>query len=161
NWDGAEECFRSAVDGYPKAVGEEDADYATSVANLGLLYRDRKEYPRAEPLLRKAVDLRKQLFANAELGLSLNQLGWLYLYRSQWKEAEHCFRDALEAYRDVGEQTVGFGATLCNLGALYNAIEEFPTAEPYFRRGMPIIKKALGEKHKDYIDYFNRWMFSL
>ncbi len=43
-----------------KAVGEGHPDYANSLNNLGTLYRELGDYSRAEPLLRRAMEIRKK-----------------------------------------------------------------------------------------------------
>ena len=56
----AEPLYRQALRDQKKVLGEKHPDYATSLNNLALLYKDMGDYAKAEPLYRQALEIRKQ-----------------------------------------------------------------------------------------------------
>src|SRR5208283_239214 len=70
--------FRQALEIQKKVLGENHPDYAISLSNLGLLYRDQGDYARAEPLVREAVTISfNQLEATAVIQSQRQQLRML------------------------------------------------------------------------------------
>ena len=51
--------YRQVLEIYEQTVGDQHPDYATTLDNLAQLYHARKEYAKAEPLLREALEITK------------------------------------------------------------------------------------------------------
>jgi len=68
--------------------GEESLEYATAITWLGWLYKKQQRYTEAEPLLKRALEIREEAFGPVHplVATSLNNL--VGLYQAQGREAE-------------------------------------------------------------------------
>src|SRR5207253_7335069 len=69
--------------------------------NLADLYRTQGQYAKAEPLLVKALEVRRRVLGEEHPDTlnSMHSLAMLYLYQGQLAKAEPLFREALERTR--------------------------------------------------------------
>lgn len=133
-----------------QALGPLHRDVATSLNQLGMLYRARGAYAAAEPLLARALDVRDKLLgpSRPEVGQSASNLGLLFLDRAAYHEAEPLLVRAL----DIAEQAHGphhpeVAQALGRLAELHCARGEYTKAEPFLLRARDIVEKALGPMH--------------
>jgi len=149
----AEPLLRHAAEIYKKAFGEDRAEYATSLNNLGELYRAMGVYARAAALLRRAMEIRKKAVGedHPNYAISLNNLGSLYQDMGDYARAEPLLRRAAgNTKKRLGENDPAYAASLNNLGWLYKATGDGASAEPLLRRAAEIWKRALGEDNPHY-----------
>jgi tetratricopeptide (TPR) repeat protein len=68
-----------AIEAAKRARGSEQAETATAVNNLGLLFKRIGDYAKAEPLYQEALRIRQKVLGpeNSDTALSLNNLGLL------------------------------------------------------------------------------------
>ena len=67
------------------------------------------------------------------------------LEQGQYAEAEDLFLSALEKAEHLGEGQLA--TSLSHLGGLYHTQGEYRKAEPFYKRALAILEKALGPKH--------------
>jgi CHAT domain-containing protein len=127
---------------YPKGkYPDGHPELAISLNNLGLLLRDRGEYPRAEPFFRDALAMRQKLYPKGKyprghphLATSLNNLGFLLQARGEYARAEPFYRDALAMYQKLYPKDKypdghpHLATSLLNLGFLLEAWGEHAKA---------------------------------
>jgi len=138
---------------------ETSGDYAQLLSNLAGTYRQLGQYPSAEPLLRKALELRRRHaegragdsyfggFTAVPLGQCLAQSAVLYSEMGRYQEAEKLYEEALEIDRAaLGEQHPSFATTLMSMGQLQLLMGKHASAETLMRRAVDLKREMLGPK---------------
>jgi CHAT domain-containing protein/Flp pilus assembly protein TadD len=131
-------------------LGSEHPDTATSLNNLGLLYKAMHEYARAEPLLQEALRIRQKVSGSEHpyTATGLDNLASLYLVVGEYAKAEPLYREALRIRQKVlSSEDPDTASSLNNLGELYETMGEYAKAEPLYREALQIWQKALGSEH--------------
>ena len=135
------------------ALGEGHPNYADSLNNLAVLYRETGDYAAAEPLFRQAMEIRRAALGEGHPNYadSLNSLASLYHVMGDYAAAEPLYRQALEIRRAaLGEDHPDYARPLNNLAVLYERMGDYAAAEPLQRQALEIRRAALGEGHPDY-----------
>lgn len=93
-----------------------------------------------------------ELFAQAgsdQLGLALNDLGFLHESQQRFKEAEVYYRRALAAHQKAhGPKHPEVGIALNNLGSVVGAQGRLAEAEPLLRQALTILEQTVGSVHE-------------
>jgi CHAT domain-containing protein len=108
------------------------------------------EYKRAEPLLKQALELRKQLLGaeHPDYAVSLHSLAVLYSATREFTRAAPLYLEVLEIRKKVfGREHVKYAESLANLGALYWLMDDYDRAEPPLREAHQIRETLLGAEH--------------
>jgi threonine/homoserine/homoserine lactone efflux protein/Flp pilus assembly protein TadD len=135
-----------------QAFGPQNTKLATTLNELGLLYRAQHRYMEAELALRRAATIWEQARGPERVyaATALNNLAVLYHLQRRDNEAEVLFKRALE----VEKQTLGaghpqFAASLTNLAVLHYDRGEYAKAEELYRLALSTQERALGLHHPD------------
>jgi CHAT domain-containing protein/Tfp pilus assembly protein PilF len=123
---------------------------ATSLTNLGVLYKTVGDYVRAEPLLRRAVAINEKFLGpnSLQVGTSVNNLAQLYSAQGHYAQAEPLLRRAITIWeKELGPHDPQVAIGLNNLGMALHAQANYAGAEPVFNRAIAILEKALGPDH--------------
>jgi tetratricopeptide (TPR) repeat protein len=130
----AAEVAEEALAVAEKTFGPGHPLVATSLNNLGELYRLQGSYTEAEALYMVAT--------------SLNNLGELYRLQGSYTEAEALYKRALKIReKALGPDHPHVAASLNNLAVLYKAQGKYAEAEPLYKRALGIVEEALGPDH--------------
>jgi serine/threonine protein kinase/tetratricopeptide (TPR) repeat protein len=119
---------------------------------IGSAYRQLGLYPKAEPHLRRALELRRGVLgAEHEDTLNaMNQLGQLCAYQEKYDEAELLYRQALEGLTRVrGKEDRSTLELMHNLAWVLDSREEVSAAEALYRECLKIKLRVLGEEDPD------------
>jgi CHAT domain-containing protein/tetratricopeptide (TPR) repeat protein len=131
---------------------------ADFVGNVGYIrYRDGK-YAQAEPLLQRALDLRRAALGerHPDIAQSLISLAAVRYKKGDYQASEPLTREALEILRSaLGEAHPQLAVGLSSLGELYRAMGRYGEAEPFLRQALEIRRVALGPTHPDCADTLN------
>ncbi len=117
---------------------------------LGKTYRQLGEFEAAELNLRKALDLRKQLFGGGqvEVASSLDDLGVVLHRKGDHTEAETLHREALAMNRRLlGDEHLQVATSLNNLGGILEDRGDYAGAERLYREALAMRRKLLGDQH--------------
>ena len=98
----------------------EDFDTATSLINLAVRYHDKGAYDKAEPLYKRALEIREKVLGPEHLdtAASLNNLAVLYHDKGAYDKAEPLYKQALEIHEKVlGRDLKPFITRLCKVHA--------------------------------------------
>jgi CHAT domain-containing protein/Tfp pilus assembly protein PilF len=129
-----------------KILGNIHRDVATSLNNLGLLYKEQGNYQKAEPLYQRALAINEKLLGQEHLGVtpSLSNLATLYQNQGKYQQAETLYKRAL-AIREkvVGKEHSLVAASLSNLAGLYQAQGNYSQSEALYKRALAIKQKLL------------------
>jgi tetratricopeptide (TPR) repeat protein len=116
----------------------------------GFYLSERAEYLEAEPLYRRALEIRKKALGAEHpfTATSLNNLAELYSTQGRYTEAEPLYRRALEIREKVqGPGHPDTAVSLNNLADLYRAQGRYTEAEPLYQSALKIWETELGPEH--------------
>ena len=132
-------------------LGPNHPDTATSLNNLGSLYRKLGLYHEAEPLLKRALDIREKMGTeHTDTATSLDNLALLYDAQGRYTDAEPLYKRALDIDEKVsGPEHPNTATSLDNLAKLYVAEGRYPEAEPLYKHALDIREKVPGPEHPD------------
>jgi tetratricopeptide (TPR) repeat protein len=152
NWPKAEPLAPHvlAVTEYANGAGIPHDVTASLVDRLGLLFRSKALYREAEPLFRRAVELREGLLGTdaPDTATSLSNLGRLYLAQGRLGEARTLFERALNIRETVfGPEHPETAISLNNLGVLLQEQGDLEGARPLKELALQIREKAFGIEH--------------
>jgi serine/threonine protein kinase/Tfp pilus assembly protein PilF len=131
-------------------LDDDPGDVANSLANLGSLLRDAARLDEAEPLLRKALEMRRAALGEThhETLVSLNKLALLLRLKGESAAARQMFEQYVAQARAVlGEQHAHVAVGLTNLGLTLFDDGEYAQAADYFRQALGLFSRARGETH--------------
>ncbi|WP_240359576.1 CHAT domain-containing tetratricopeptide repeat protein [Pyxidicoccus trucidator] len=132
------------------ALGASHPEVATSLNQLGGLYRRKRDMSRVEPLLQRALAIREAALGQNHLDVadSLTSLAWLYSSQELHARAEPLFERAL-AIREalLGQNHPDVAAALDHLASLYAFQGLHARAEPLFERALAIREALPGQNH--------------
>lgn len=141
--------FASALDYYVLSLAlfkklELQDEYANVLTNIGSVYRLQGKVQEALRTCKVAWRIRSELVqagkvSEVMIGLSLHDVGVIYLHAGNTIEAERCFREAFDIYLRVNYKTGianihnRFGQVQLQKGALESALEWFVQAQEQAR----------------------------
>jgi tetratricopeptide (TPR) repeat protein len=141
------------------AVAEHAQEYGVAPAQVslllnqtGLYLKSRAQYAQAEPLFRRALEIREKIYGPDHPGVAtvLNNLAELLRDQGQYAQAEPLYRRALKIREKAyGPDHPDVATVLNNLAGLLRAQGQHAQAEPLLRRALEIDEKAYGPDHPD------------
>jgi len=151
----AEKAFRTALEIarklYPKTeFPDGHVNLATSLNNLGLVYRAQGKLADTEPLYKAALEMKKRLFKvdHPSVATSLNNLAFLFNLQGKYAEAESLYKDALEMRKRLfKDDHPSVADSLNNLAFLYHDLGKLVDAELLYKEAMAIYKRLFKDDH--------------
>jgi CHAT domain-containing protein/Flp pilus assembly protein TadD len=140
------------VKAYEKALGPSHPSVSAALYNLGMLYSDNGDYPKARSLLDRAIkDSLKSLgpwhpnIAKYFIGRSI-----IYMEESEYSSAEKLLQNALAiVYKTKGEESVEAGDVFFYLARVNFQRGDYENALAFCHRALRIKENALGPEHKE------------
>jgi serine/threonine-protein kinase len=123
---------------------------AITLNDLGNLAHLQSDFPKAESLHTKALNLRINLYGNEHKGVaaSYNNIGLALHEQGQLTEAEKYYLRGLELDKQIhGELHSETTITMRNLGKLYLDLEQYKQADSFISKTVEINRKLLGDNH--------------
>ena len=118
--------------------------------NMGLYRMGRASYVESEPLFRRALEIREQLFGGffPTVATSLTHLAMSLDFQAKYVEAEQLYRRALVINETCfGDEHSAVATDLGNLALLLQSKGLYVEAEQLIRRALVISKQLFGEEH--------------
>ncbi len=143
---------RKALEIKASLLGKEHPEVATTLNNLGVLFRALGKYKEAEAPLKQALAIQEKVFTkdHPEVALTLNNLATTYHDRGDYEDAEPFYKRALAIEEKVyGNKDLVVALTLNNLAALYHDQGKYSEAEKLYTRSFEIREEELGQQHPD------------
>jgi tetratricopeptide (TPR) repeat protein len=138
------------------------ADESLALASLAYrvaqYLRTRGRYTEAEPLLRRALQIREQAQGpeHPDVARVLNYLAVLYWSQGRYTEAEPLYQRALQIREQAqGPEHLDVAISLNNLADLYLECGRYAEAEPLYQRSLQIREQTLGPDHPLAAQMFN------
>jgi tetratricopeptide (TPR) repeat protein len=129
-------------------LGRDSVPVAETVHALALAFRQQGNLAQAESLYRRALEVYRRGFNPKSLVAVLNNLGRVLAEQTQYKEAEHLYREAIAtAQQQLGPAHPDVAVGFSNLGKLMIARHKFADAEPLIRRAEQIDRQSFGSAH--------------
>jgi serine/threonine protein kinase len=119
---------------------------------MGTVYDKLGLYPRAEALLRRAVDIRLQVLGaqNSDSLRSADQLAWVVLQQGRYAEAEKLVRETVETQsRVLGPEKQATLDSMTTLASVYRLEGRLGESEKLNRQTLDIERRVLGREHPD------------
>lgn len=130
-----------------QALGAQHPEVIVTLNRLANLYRDRREFARAEPLYLRALTIAEQQPApgHPDLAQLFNDLGTFYIFKNDLAQAEARLRRALEIWEQtLGPEHPNLARALTNLGRVYDQKGEPAQAKTSLQRALAIRERELG-----------------
>lgn len=128
------------------------ADLARALRNLGASLYDLRRFEEAEPVYRRALQIRTSLHKGADhedVADSMNHLAMTLAQLGRFEEAEPMQRDAVAMRsRMHGDADERSAAAVNNLATVMMLKGDWPQAESLYRDAMDRFRKVRGEKHR-------------
>jgi tetratricopeptide (TPR) repeat protein len=141
-----------AVDHVEDALGEYPDAHANVLRDLGYIFRNMREFERAEPILREALEMRLTILGDSvDDGLVqlLSGHGTMLAQMGRYDESEHYFRRALDAaygYDEYNAFAVGYA--LNNLAKHLTRMGRYAEAEQRLAESERVYSDFLGPDHE-------------
>jgi CHAT domain-containing protein/tetratricopeptide (TPR) repeat protein len=148
-----------------RELGDDHADTATSLSNLGTLLKDTGDLEGARAYREQALAIRRRVLGeeHPDTARSLNDLGSVFWAMGDLAGARPYLEQALAIRRRVlGEDHADTATSLSNLGSLLWDRGDLAGARPYLERALAIRRGALGEGHPRTARSLNNfgWLFA-
>jgi predicted ATPase/DNA-binding SARP family transcriptional activator/Tfp pilus assembly protein PilF len=124
------ESLELARSHYPKGM-------AGPLNNLGLVYRNKKDYAKAKHYFRECLELRSAEGNRRAVAICLNNLGITAEYEKHYDEAIHFYQQSLQIREALGDQR-GVGLTLNNLGSSHFEGGDYAAAKHYYQTSLSL-----------------------
>jgi len=144
-----DQAIETAIEALAKAqeeFGEDHANVAKTLNNLGVLYSGNKDYKKAEEFYRETlrIETKRMGDASEEVANTYYNLGRLYYQEGKYAKAEESFRRVLEITEKLfGENHPRSAMALGNLMNLYLEMGLQQEAEASYARIQTIREKNL------------------
>ena len=155
--------LRDALTLQRQLYGEQNADVARTLEDLGRALEDNDDPKGALPLLRTAVRMQRELHGDAphpDVAEAVNDLGGLLEENGDYDEAESMYREALGLkHRLYGDKHPLIAQGLNNLGLVLQDKHELAESEATFRQALEMERELLGAVHPEVANTLNNIAF--
>jgi CHAT domain-containing protein/tetratricopeptide (TPR) repeat protein len=127
--------------------GEDSADYASALADLGLVLTDADRYTEAEPVIRRAIALLEANYGpdDRRVAWAIKNLANLLRATNRLAEAEPWMRRSIQLLDDIfGSEDPNVAAGLSDLADLLLDKGQLTEAEDLYRRSIAIVQRRYG-----------------
>ncbi|MEP0546269.1 MAG: tetratricopeptide repeat protein [Rhodothermales bacterium] len=127
-------------------LADEPEVQAAMLRVLGDVYYRLGLYDRAQPLLERALAVRRDALGPAALDVaeSLHDLAWLHVQRGDYATADSLGRQSLALYERDGERTVGLAAALVLAASTRYFLADYAAADSLYKMGYALNLALLG-----------------
>jgi tetratricopeptide (TPR) repeat protein len=149
----AEKYFAHAIVNLKKAEEPDIHLLANTLGNLGLMYLDIADYPKARKNLIDALDLTRSIVGNkhADYAACLSNLGLLNEALNEFNIADSLYNLSLVIEKEIfGEMHPDYAKSLFNIGMIKRNLGDYTNALIYIKQFLYIQVEILGEDNIDY-----------
>jgi serine/threonine protein kinase/Tfp pilus assembly protein PilF len=138
-----------------QGLREQPLTRARLMGTIGIVYQKLGLYPSAEPLLKRALEIREESLGKEDLQVaeSLNSLAVLSELKGEYDKAESLARQGLEIRRKkLSSSDPAVAESLHEIGRINHRRVKFADARDYYNQALAIREQALGAKHPKVAD---------
>jgi tetratricopeptide (TPR) repeat protein len=146
----AQSWLESALMAIESSMPQDESALASSLNNLGSLYKDQGKYGEALPLYQRALALTEKILGSEHINVAtyLDNLGVLYQHQRAYGEALPLHQRALAIFEKVlGAEHHEVATCLDNLASAYQTQGAYGEALPLYQRALAIREKDVGPDH--------------
>lgn len=141
------EYFMKAARLAEQLKGEETIEYATCIANIGMVFGDMGIDKAALRYQIKALRIREKL-KTEDMGTSYLTLGITYAETDDHPKAIEALQEAQKLLeKSQGRQSIDQATCLKQLGEIYFKLADYPKALEYYTQALDMQKEILGDYH--------------
>ena len=118
---------------------------ANTLNNLGYIYDDDGDSPKALNYYLRSLKLRKEIGNQEGIAESLNNIGFLYGQQGDAVNALEYFHNSLKIREKLGDKS-GVAENLNNIGSIYHSQGDIHNALNYYQQSLEI-KEGVGDKN--------------
>ena len=148
----AEELFETVLmTKEAESSGAGQLSVASTINNLGEVYRAQGHFDEALRLNQRALDIARQELGESapDVATYLNNRGLLYISKHRYDEAEILIKQAMEIRGKTPSSEDPLDATyLNNLGLVYIGQKRYGQARYILKKALPIVEKSWGAEHR-------------
>ncbi len=148
-------------------LSKDSPQQAVTLNNIGVVYKSQGKYQKALESYQKALAIKRELGDEAGEALVLNNIGEIYRNQGQYPQALEYYQKALEIFQPFRRNNIfnvivedatqaleisqpinnrkGKGATLHNLGVVYNELGQYSKALSFYQQAL-VIRREIGDK---------------
>ena len=144
----AEAVFLRLIPLAEELYGQEHKNTATSYNNIGSVYKNQGDYPKALEYYGKALAIVEEVLGkdHPDTATTYNNIGLVYDNQGNYPKALEYYGKALAIYEKVlGKDHPSTATTYNNIGGVYDAQGDYPKALEYFGKALAIDEKVLGK----------------
>ncbi|MCI0388418.1 MAG: tetratricopeptide repeat protein [Acidobacteria bacterium] len=152
------EMCEQAVEAQRKSSGKADPDFALSLNNLAVLYKDFGKYQEAEALFKRVLEMQGRMLGkeHPDFAKSLDDLGLLYEKLGDYRASEAFCGQAFEIRRVIfGERHPDFVESLKSLASIQYRKGDYATAAKLYMQAMRIWGEIAGQTNLGYALFLN------
>jgi tetratricopeptide (TPR) repeat protein len=156
-WKEARSLFLEAIALWRKQPGPDSPEFASGLTNLAVLYQSRHDFGKAEPLLKRAMEIDRSVFLpdHPRIALDLSNWATFLAARKHYPEAESALLRSLQMFeKSIPENHFDLGHTALNLAAVYKLEHKYEDSERLYRRGIDVLERAWGPDDRRLVPYF-------
>ncbi len=135
NYDNAQQAYEKVL----KLAGNNKILQAIGYSNLGIIYKIRGEFDKAEESYLKSFKINEVLGRKADMAIAHGNLASIYYIRGEYGKAEERYLKSLRINEDLGRNE-GMANQYCNLGIIYKNRGELEKAEEFYLKSLEIYK---------------------
>ncbi|MGH7598590.1 MAG: tetratricopeptide repeat protein, partial [bacterium] len=146
------EVLTEAVKRVDQELSTQPEIAAEVLTTIGITYQNLGHYDRAEPVLKRALEMHRHLFGEEHLkvALSIKNMALLRHYQGDLKNAEPLYLQAISMYRRLETQpTLAFAEALNDYGTLLNDVGKFEPAKILYRESLAMYVRLAGNVHQE------------
>ncbi len=161
----ADQYFQQAL-GILSRIDNYEPKLIPALNRLAKYSYQRENYPQAEFLYRKAIEIseRQEGADSYNVVKNMLELAVLYMKLERYEQAEKMYRRGLDLkIKQMGDSHYEVTEVLINLAILYQRQKRYDQAENYYRRALVIRMKTLGANDNDTASvlYMIGWLYQL
>lgn len=142
----AEYAYTRCAEIERKTLGKQSADLAVTLAQLGSLLVNNKQYKRADPILAETVAIRREI-DDPETAESVKDWAINRYWLSDYEKATELAHEAIERSATLPKIK---GLSFNVLAMSYEAKQEYAKAGAHYRYALRILRDALGFEHSQF-----------
>ncbi len=135
SYDIAQQAYEKVL----KLAGTNKTLQAISYFNLGIIYKNRGEFDKAEESYLRSFKVNDALGRKEDIATAHGNLGTIYYIRGEYSKAEERYLKSLRINEGLGRQE-SIANQYCNLGIIYKNRGELEKAEEFYLKSYEIYK---------------------